>query len=122
LTANTTADLDGNGRMSAGTKINIRTDSDAMNSTQDNSLNAGDFTQIGSASSSAEIAADGQEVDIFYNDGVNWPSGKSNPPTGWPSDLLRKAPPRRSRAPNDRSSACVLQALHYNRSWLKTPM
>jgi hypothetical protein len=78
VTANTTADLDGNGPMSAGTKINIHTDSDAMNSTQDNPLNAGDFTQVGSASSSTEIAADGQEVDIFYNDGVNWPSGNGS--------------------------------------------
>ena len=75
VTANTTADLAGTGPMPAGTKINIHTDSDAMNSTQDNPLNAGDFTQVGSASSSTEIAADGQEVDIFYNDGVNWPSG-----------------------------------------------
>ena len=78
MTANTTADLDGNGPMAAGTKINIHTDSDAMNSTQDNPLNAGDFTQVGSASSSTEIAADGQEVDIFYNDGVNWPSGNGS--------------------------------------------
>jgi hypothetical protein len=78
VTANTTADLDGNGPMPAGTKINIHTDSDAMNSTQDNPLNAGDFTQVGSASSSTEIAADGQEVDIFYNDGVNWPSGNGS--------------------------------------------
>lgn len=75
VTASTTADLDGNGPMAAGTEINIHTDSDAMNSTQDNPLNAGDFTQVGSASSSTEIAADGQEVDIFYNDGVNWPAG-----------------------------------------------
>jgi len=78
VTANTTADLDGNGPMPAGTKINIDTDSDAMNSTQGNPLNAGDFTQVGSASSSTEIAADGQEVDIFYNDGVNWPSGNGS--------------------------------------------
>jgi hypothetical protein len=60
------------------TKINIHTDSDAMNSTQENPLNAGDFTEVGSASSSTEIAADGQEVDIFYNDGVNWPSGNGS--------------------------------------------
>ena len=25
-------------------------------------------------SDSTEIAVDGQEVDVFYNDGVNWPS------------------------------------------------
>lgn len=78
VTANTTADLDGNGPMSAGTKINIHTDSDAKNTTPDNPLNAGDFTQVGSASSSTEIAADGQEVDVFYNDGVNWPSGNGS--------------------------------------------
>jgi hypothetical protein len=78
VTANTTADLDGNGPMPAGTKINIHTDSDSMNSTTDNPLNAGDFTQVGSASSSTEIAADGQEVDIFYNDGVNWPGGNGS--------------------------------------------
>ena len=78
VTANTTADLDGNGPMPAGTKINIHTDSDAMDSTQDDPLNPGDFDQVGSASSSTEIAADGQEVDVFYNDGVNWPSGNGS--------------------------------------------
>jgi hypothetical protein len=41
-------------------------------------LKAGDFTQVGSASSSTEIAADGQEADIFSNDGVNWPAGGSS--------------------------------------------
>ena len=76
--ANTTADLDGNGPMPAGTKINIHTDSDALNSTSTNTLKAGDFTQVGSASSSTEIAADGQEADIFYNDGVNWPAGNGS--------------------------------------------
>jgi hypothetical protein len=75
VTANTTADLDGNGPMPAGTKINIHTDSDALNSTPDNPLSPGAFTQVGSASGSTEIAADGQEVDVFYNDGVNWPAG-----------------------------------------------
>jgi hypothetical protein len=29
---------------------------------------------VGSASSSTLIAKDGQEVDVFYNDGVNWPA------------------------------------------------
>lgn len=76
--ANTTADLDGNGPMPAGTKINIHTDSDALNSTPENPLSPGAFTQVGSASSSTEIAADGQEVDIFYNDGVNWPAGNGS--------------------------------------------
>lgn len=79
VTANTTADLDGNGPMPAGTKINIHTDSDALNTSTANPLNAGDFTQVGSASSSTEIAADGQEVDVFYNDGVNWPAGNGSP-------------------------------------------
>jgi hypothetical protein len=78
VTANTTADLDGNGPMPADTKINIHTDSDAANSSTANPLKAGDFTQVGSASSSTEIAADGQEADIFYNDGVNWPSGNGS--------------------------------------------
>lgn len=77
--ANTTADLDGNGPMPAGTKVNIHTDSDALNSTPDNPLSPGAFTQVGSASSSTEIAADGQEVDVFYNDGVNWPAGNGSP-------------------------------------------
>jgi hypothetical protein len=73
VTSNTTADLDGNGGpQKAGTPINIHTNSDAMDSTQQNPLKAGDFDQVGSASSSTEIAADGQEVDVFYNDGVNW--------------------------------------------------
>jgi hypothetical protein len=66
------ADLDGNG---PGTgPQTIHTDSDSMNSTASAPLNPGDFTQVGSASSSTEISGpDGQEVDIFYNDGVNWP-------------------------------------------------
>ena len=79
VTANTTADMDANGGpQPAGTKINIHTNSDAMDSTQDAPLNAGDFDQVGSASDSTEIAADGQEVDVFYNDGVNWPSGNGS--------------------------------------------
>jgi hypothetical protein len=72
VTATRTADLDGNGPMPAGTKINIHTDSDALNSMPGARLHAGQFTQVGSASSSTEIASGGQEVDIFYNDGVNW--------------------------------------------------
>ncbi len=76
--ANTTADLDGNGPMPAGTKINIHTDSDALDSTSSNTLSPGAFAQVGSASSSTEIAADGQEVDVFYNDGVNWPAGNGS--------------------------------------------
>ena len=75
VTANRTADLDGNGPMAAGTKINIHTNSDALDTTPTHPLHPGDFDQVGSASSSTEIAANGQEVDIFYNDGVNWPAG-----------------------------------------------
>jgi hypothetical protein len=79
VTANTTADMDANGGpQPAGTKINIHTNSDAMDTTQDAPLNAGDFDQVGSASDSTEIAADGQEVDVFYNDGVNWPAGNGS--------------------------------------------
>ena len=79
VTANTTADLDGTGPMPAGTKVNIHTDSDALNTTADAPLKPGDFTQVGSASSSTEIAADGEQADIFYNDGVNWPAGNGSP-------------------------------------------
>ncbi len=75
VTANTTADLDGTGPSPAGTKVNIHTNSDALDSTPDTPLKPGDFDQVGSASSSTEIAKDGQEADIFYNDGVNWPAG-----------------------------------------------
>jgi hypothetical protein len=74
VTASTVADLDGNGPMPAGTKVNIHTDSDLL----DNQA-PGAFAQVGSASSSTEIAADGQEVDVFYNDGVNYPAGASTP-------------------------------------------
>ena len=77
VTANTTADLDGNGPMPAGTKINIHTDSDVLDGNPP-PLSAGSFAQVGSASSSTEIAADGQEVDVFYNDGVNWPAGNGS--------------------------------------------
>ena len=74
VTADTTADLDGTGPKPAGTKVNIHTDSDALDS-----MPPGAFAQVGSASSSTEIAADGQEVDVFYNDGVNWPAGSGTP-------------------------------------------
>jgi len=94
VTANTTADLDGTGPSPAGTKVNIHTNSDALDSTPDTPLNAGDFDQVGSASSSTEIAKDGQEADIFYNDGVNWPAGHGSPAhdcfagyTGWIAGL-----------------------------------
>jgi hypothetical protein len=79
VTANTTADLDGTGPMPAGKKVNIHTNSDALDTTMANPLNPGDFDQVGSASSSTEIAADGEEADIFYNDGVNWPAGNGSP-------------------------------------------
>jgi len=74
VTADTYADLDGNGPMPAGTKINIHTDSDALDNQP-----VGGFAQVGSASDSTEISADGQEVDVFYNDGVNWPAGAGTP-------------------------------------------
>lgn len=79
VTANTTADLDGTGPMAAGSKVNIHTNSDALDTTTDTPINPGDFDQVSSASSSTEIAADGQEVDVFYNDGVNWPAGHGSP-------------------------------------------
>ena len=79
VTADSTADLDGNGPMPAGTTVTIHEDSDALDSTQSNPLNPGDFAQVGSASSSTEIAADGEELDVFYNDGVNWPAGDGSP-------------------------------------------
>jgi hypothetical protein len=75
VTANTTADLDGTGPAPAGSKVNIHTNSDALDSTTATPLKPGDFDQVGSASSSTEIAADGEQSDIFYNDGVNWPAG-----------------------------------------------
>jgi hypothetical protein len=78
VTANTTADLDGTGPMPAGTKVNIHTNSDALDTTTATPINPGDFDQVGSASSSTEIGADGQEADVFYNDGVNWPAGSGS--------------------------------------------
>jgi hypothetical protein len=79
VTANTTADLDGTGPMPAGTKVNIHTNSDALDTSTATPLKPGAFDQVGSASSSTEIAADGQEADVFYNDGVNWPAGNGSP-------------------------------------------
>ena len=76
--ANITADLDGNGPMAAGTKIVIHEDSDAKDSTTEKPLKNGEFAQVGSASSSTEIGANGEEADIFYNDGVNWPEGNGS--------------------------------------------
>jgi len=79
VTANTTADMDGTGPMPAGSKVNIHTNSDALDTSTTTPLSPGAFDQVGSASSSTEIAADGQEVDVFYNDGVNWPAGNGSP-------------------------------------------
>jgi hypothetical protein len=79
VVANDTADLDGNGPMPAGTKIVIHEDSDALDSTPEKKLANGEFAQVGSASSSTEIAPDGEEADVFYNDGVNWPAGGGSP-------------------------------------------
>jgi hypothetical protein len=78
VTADTTADLDGTGPNAAGNKVNIHTNSDALDTSTTTPLKPGDFDQVGSASSSTEIAADGQEVDVFYNDGVNWPAGNGS--------------------------------------------
>lgn len=72
VVANDTADLDGSGPMPAGSKVTIHTDSDAADSTSDAMLSPGQFAQVPSASSSTEIANDGEEADVFYTDGVNW--------------------------------------------------
>jgi hypothetical protein len=69
VVADTTAALDGNAPAPARTPVNIHTNRDALDM-QD----PGAFDQVGSASDSTELAADGQEVDVFYNDGVNWPA------------------------------------------------
>jgi hypothetical protein len=74
VTADTTAALDGNAPAPAGTKVNIHTNSDALDE-----KSPGEFDQVGSASSSTLLAKDGQEVDIFYNDGVNWPAVAGSP-------------------------------------------
>ena len=74
VVADTVADLDGNGPSTAGTVADIHQNSDALDGKA-----AGAFDQVGSASSSTEVAADGQEVDVFYNDGVNWPSVGGTP-------------------------------------------
>ncbi|MFN8110479.1 MAG: hypothetical protein U0Y82_11645 [Thermoleophilia bacterium] len=71
VVADTLAGLDGNAPAPAGTLAVIHQNSDALDSTPDKPLNNGDFDQVASASSSTEIAQDGQEVDIFYTDGVN---------------------------------------------------
>jgi hypothetical protein len=78
VVANTTADLDGNGPMPAGTDILIHEDSDALDSTTEKPLKPGEFAQVSSASSSTEIASDGEEADVFYNDGVDWPEGNGS--------------------------------------------
>ncbi len=80
VVADTTAGLDGNPPQASGNKVNIHTNSDALDTTTDHPLKPGDFDQVGSASSSTEIAVDGQEVDVFYNDGVNWPSVNGSHP------------------------------------------
>jgi hypothetical protein len=69
VVADTTAALDGNAPATAGNSANIHTNSDALDM-----KDPGEFDQVASASSSTELAADGQEVDVFYNDGVNWPA------------------------------------------------
>jgi hypothetical protein len=73
VSSNVKASLDGNGPTSPGVDVPpIHVDSDQLDGTTDNPLKAGDFAQVASASSSTEIARDGQEADIFYTDGVNW--------------------------------------------------
>jgi hypothetical protein len=79
VVSNITADLDGNGPMPAGTKIVIHENSDAKDSTTEKVLENGAFTQVESASDSTEIGASGEEADVFYNDGVNWPAGNGSP-------------------------------------------
>ena len=69
VTADTVAALDGNAPAPARTLVNIHTNSDALDMKA-----PGEFDQVGSASSSTSIAKDGQEVDVFYTDGVNWPA------------------------------------------------
>ena len=69
VVADTTAALDGNAPAPAGNSANIHTNSDALDM-----KGPGEFDHVASASSSTELAADGQEVDVFYEDGVNWPA------------------------------------------------
>jgi hypothetical protein len=80
VVANTYASLDGNSPVPAGTVANppIHQDSDSLDSTAGNTLSDGQYAQTPSASTSTEIAADGQEVDVFYVDGVNWPAGSGS--------------------------------------------
>ena len=78
VVTDTTAGLDGTPPQGGGNKVNIHTNSDALDTSTATPLAPGDFDQVGSASSSTEIAADGQEVDVFYNDGVNWPAGNGS--------------------------------------------
>jgi hypothetical protein len=79
VVSNSTANLDGNGPMAAGSKIVIHEDSDAKDSTTEKPLKSGELAQVGSASDSTEIGANGEEADVFYNDGVNWPAGNGSP-------------------------------------------
>jgi hypothetical protein len=69
VTADTVAALDGTAPTPARTLVNIHTNSDALDMKA-----PGEFDQVGSASASTSIAKDGQEVDVFYTDGVNWPA------------------------------------------------
>ncbi len=59
------SDLDGGGPVPAGTVVQIHSDPATAPATP------GEFAQSPSASTSTEIAPDGTEVDVFYNDGVN---------------------------------------------------
>jgi hypothetical protein len=74
VVADTAAGLDGNAPARAGTIVNIHTNSDALDGKA-----PGAFDQVNSASSSTQIAQDGQEVDVFYTDGVNWPALNGRP-------------------------------------------
>jgi hypothetical protein len=70
------SDLDGGGPVPAGQAVTIHTDSDLAPNPQGatpptSPLAHGAFDQTPSASTSTEIAPDGTEVDVFYNDGVN---------------------------------------------------
>jgi Cu/Zn superoxide dismutase len=68
------SDLDGQGAAPAGTMVNIHMDSDLSPNPQPSTpaLPNGTLSQTPSASSSTEIAPDGTEVELFYEDGVNY--------------------------------------------------
>ena len=79
MTSSSQASIDGAPPVPAGTVVTLHTDSAILDSTRSHPLAPGAFAQF--QGTSTEVSADRQITTVYYNDGVNWPtgSGKRHP-------------------------------------------